>query len=97
MKADLSHANLSGASFIKADLSHANLCHTNLCGANLKIANLCDTKFLKADLCGAIFWDKELSWEAKNITPEQIKKAKNWEKGIYSPEFRKKLGLPPEE
>ena len=42
-------------------------------------------------------WNENNGEEAKNIFPQQIKKAKNWEKGIYSPEFRKKLGLPPQE
>ncbi|MEO1183197.1 MAG: pentapeptide repeat-containing protein, partial [Cyanobacteria bacterium J06636_27] len=50
-----------------------------------------------ADLSGAKFWDKESGRKTKNITPEQIKQAKNWEKVVYSPKFRKKLGLPPSE
>ncbi|MFM6219918.1 MAG: hypothetical protein ACKPDM_06040 [Dolichospermum sp.] len=33
---------------------------------------------------------------AKNLTPEQVKSAKNWEKACYDPELRIKLGLPPE-
>ncbi|MFM9157949.1 MAG: hypothetical protein ACKOPK_08510, partial [Dolichospermum sp.] len=34
--------------------------------------------------------------EAKNLTPEQVKSAKNWEKACYDPELRRKLNLPPE-
>ncbi|MFM5999270.1 MAG: hypothetical protein ACKPE1_18835 [Dolichospermum sp.] len=33
---------------------------------------------------------------AKNLTPEQVKSAKNWEKACYDPELRRKLNLPPE-
>jgi uncharacterized protein YjbI with pentapeptide repeats len=29
----------------------------------------------------------------ENLTPEQVKAAKNWEKAYYSDEFKKKLGL----
>ncbi len=83
--ANLRNANLWGANLENANLGNANLIHTNLRYAYLKDTNLKNTKF----------WDKN-SGETKNITPEQIKTAKNWDKAIYSPEFRKKLGLPPE-
>lgn len=91
--ANLSRANLSRA-YLSAVLSRANLNDANLNGARLVGANLIDTNFSGANLTGTIFWNKK--YEAMNITPEQIKKAKNWEKAIYSPEFRKELGLPPE-
>ena len=94
-KSNFSYADLRNAKFIGAILAEANLSDANLTGAILAEANLSD-----ANLTGAIFWDKqfgELDKEAKNITPSQIKQAKNWEKAIYSPQFRKKLGLPPEE
>ncbi len=105
IRADLRNANLINADLIDtdfidadlsdADLSDADLFIANLTGAYLVGANLASANLIGANLSGAIFWDKT-SGEAKNITPEQIKEAKNWEKGIYSPEFRKKLGLPPE-
>ncbi len=74
-----------------AYLRWAYLREAKLVGADLSGADLRD-----ADLNGTIFWSTK-RWlnedEAKNITPEQIKRAKNWEKGIYSPAFRQKLGL----
>ena len=83
-KANLSRQNLSGADLSSTNLSNANLSNANLSGTNLKDADLKD-----ADLSGAKFYKKPS--EAKNITPEQIQKAKNCEKAIYSPEFRKEL------
>ncbi|WP_292732583.1 pentapeptide repeat-containing protein [Nostoc sp. JL31] len=53
--------------------------------ANLRYANLSS-----ADLSGA-----NLSY-AKNLTPEQVKSAENWDKAKYDKDFRAKLGLPPE-
>ncbi|MEO0837447.1 MAG: pentapeptide repeat-containing protein [Cyanobacteria bacterium J06643_5] len=106
--ANLSNANLSGAKLSGAKLSGAKLSGANLSGANISGANLMRADFNGADLSdadlsfanlnGVIFWDKKFSWkEAKNITTAQIKRAKNWEKAIYSPKFRKELGLPPHE
>ncbi|MEB3182155.1 MAG: caspase family protein [Nostocaceae cyanobacterium] len=53
-------------------------------------ARLSSAKFIGADLSGTDF-----SY-AKDLTPEQVKSAKNWEKAIYDEDFRKKLGLPPQ-
>ncbi|WP_442941780.1 pentapeptide repeat-containing protein [Nostoc sp.] len=53
---------------------------TNFKGANLSDADLSDTYFIGV----------------KNLTPEQVKSAKNWDKAIYTEDFRAKLGLPPE-
>ena len=104
-EANLSKANLTNTNVIKsnltdADLTDADLTDTNLSGTNLTNAsligsNLKNAELKNADLNGAWFWDKESGKEAKNITLSQIKQAKNWEKAIYSPEFRKELGLPP--
>ena len=80
---------------LDASLKRVNLAGTNLGGANLGGANLKGANLQDADLSGAKFWNKELGEEAKDIPPSQIKQAKNWEKAVYSPEFRKKLGLPP--
>ncbi len=93
INADLSDANLRGADLINADLSDANLRGADLINADLSDANLSSTQLEYADLNGTKFWDKKFG-EAKNITPRQIKKAKNWEKATYSPRLRKKLGLP---
>jgi hypothetical protein len=62
-----------------ADLKGAYLERANLNGAKLNSANL-----ERADLEGA-----------KNLTPDQVKKAKNWLLANYSEEFRADLGLPP--
>nr|WP_322682783.1 pentapeptide repeat-containing protein [Nostoc sp. DedQUE07]MDZ8128091.1 pentapeptide repeat-containing protein [Nostoc sp. DedQUE07] len=83
--ANLSGANLSGANLIVANLSGANLSDANLRGADLRGADLSG-----ADLSGA-----DLSY-AKNLTSEQVKAAKNWDKAKYDKDFRAKLGLPPE-
>lgn len=77
---------------IETDLSDANLKGAYLDGADLEGANL-----EGADLSNAIFWVKKSGRKANNITPDQIKEAKNWEKATYSPEFREELGLPPSE
>ncbi|MEO0932288.1 MAG: pentapeptide repeat-containing protein [Cyanobacteria bacterium J06641_2] len=94
---NLRSANLRSANLIRANLYGAGLSRANLSRANFSRANFSRANLSGADLSGAIFWNKKNGWEAKNISPEQIKQAKNWEKAIYSPEFRKKLGLPPEQ
>ncbi|MEL6461720.1 MAG: pentapeptide repeat-containing protein [Cyanobacteria bacterium J06621_15] len=85
--ADLSQTNLDGARFVGANLENSNLSNTSLLRANLSGANL-----INADLNNAKFWNLELGG-LQNITPYQIQQAKNWDKAIYSPEFREKLGL----
>ncbi|MEM7556178.1 MAG: pentapeptide repeat-containing protein [Cyanobacteria bacterium P01_A01_bin.84] len=94
--ADLSAADLSGAYLSGAYLSGATLSGADLSGADLSGATLSRVKLIDANLNCAIFWDKKSGKQTQNITPEQIKQAKNWKKAIYSPEFRKELGLPPE-
>ena len=86
--AKLIHTDLSGAKLIHANLSGVDLRSANLSGVDLRSANLSGAKLGNADLSNAILWDKKLG-EAINLTPEQLKKAKNWEKAIYSPKFRK--------
>ena len=84
-KADLSEADLSGA-----DLYKANLYRANLGRANLYKANLYKTKLIKADLDGANLVD------SKGITVKQIQQAENWDKAIFSKDFRQELGLSPD-
>ncbi|MDZ8108497.1 MAG: pentapeptide repeat-containing protein [Nostoc sp. DedQUE12a] len=106
--ADLGFAKLSGAGLINANLSGANLKYANLSGADLSNANLSGANLHNANLNGVDlayqyglsdlgneFGVANLSG-AKNLTPEQVKSAKNWEKAIYDKEFRAKFGLPPE-
>ncbi len=82
---NLQHASLQEANFQKAKLKGANLLYANFQRANLNLAELDE-----ANLQGAILRG------AKNLTPEQVKKANNWESAHYDPEFRATLGLPPE-
>ncbi|MCC5630419.1 pentapeptide repeat-containing protein [Nostoc sphaeroides CHAB 2801] len=82
--------SLSGINVEKTNLSGAYLS-----GANLSFANLSFAYIYNANLNGASLMSSNLSG-AKNLTPEQVKSAKNWEQAIYDKEFRTKLGLPPE-
>jgi uncharacterized protein YjbI with pentapeptide repeats len=102
--ANLQKAYLEQAKFQKAHLYKANLKESKIKGANFQGADLEDTKFKDAIMCGDVF-DQATSYEkyicanfigAKNLTPEQVKSAKNWEKACYDPELRIKLNLPPE-
>ena len=81
-EADLSRADFSNANFFEADLSRANLHGTNFNGSNLNSANL-----NSADLSGANLTS------VRGLTPEQVKKAVNWEKAYYDRHFRQQLGL----
>jgi uncharacterized protein YjbI with pentapeptide repeats len=98
--ADLIGANLTRANLFGANLSGAFIDDANLIGADLENANLSDANLSGANLIGADLRDADLSSadlrDAENIAPEQIKKAGNWDKAYYTPEFRKQLGLPPE-
>ena len=82
--ANLSDANLSHANLSRADLNSANLSGANLSGANLRYADLRGANLNSADLRGT-----------KNLTLQQVKSARNWEKAKYDEDFRSKLGLPP--
>lgn len=95
IKSDLTAANL-----INADLTAANLSAANLIGANLINANLSKATFIGTYL-GCITNDKNKTYctnlkGVKNITPEEIKKVNNWQFACYDPDFRIKLGLPPQ-
>lgn len=101
--ADLSTANLSTANLTGANLNSAILTLANLNGTNLRTANLTGAYLIyailsDADLAVANLSSANLSSAnligAKNLTPEQVKSAKNWEEAYYDDEFRAKLGLP---
>ncbi len=99
--ADLSSANLSSAKLAhadlrRADLSGANLSSAKLAYADLSRASLTEANLSGANLSGADFRSGLFGRPLKGLAPEQIKKAKNWEKAKYDPEFRQQLGLPPE-
>ncbi|BDA71794.1 hypothetical protein CAL7716_059600 [Calothrix sp. PCC 7716] len=97
--ANLYAANLTGANLTGADLESANLTGASLSGANLSGAHLESTDFKDAEFGCENFFKEKIGCtnlkNAKNLTPEQVKQAKNWEKAEYDPELRKKLGLPP--
>jgi uncharacterized protein YjbI with pentapeptide repeats len=86
--ADLSRVNLSdvklrGADFRGADLSGAYLRGADFRGADFRGADLSGAYLNSADLSGA-----DLSY-ANGIDSEQVKRARNWQKALYSLEFRK--------
>jgi uncharacterized protein YjbI with pentapeptide repeats len=97
VSADLRGADLRGADLRRADLSYANLKGANLKGANLKSAHLVSADLSSADLSSAYLGSADLSSadlssadlsstdlsDAKNLTPEQVKSAKNWDKADY--------------
>ncbi|MDY6899486.1 MAG: pentapeptide repeat-containing protein [Cyanobacteriota bacterium] len=95
---NLKYANIFGAYLVGANLQNANLESTNLIGTNLQNANLKDANFKDAEFgCIKDSHVRNLCTDlrnAKGLTPEQVKQAKNWQSGIYSPGFRAKLGLP---
>jgi uncharacterized protein YjbI with pentapeptide repeats len=104
--AALSHANLSSAHLIDANLSSTSLIAANFSSAHLidtslSRAYLSEANLSSADLEGANLEGADLRYAylkgAKNITPDQIKQAKDWEKAYYDADFREKLGRPPEE
>lgn len=102
--ANLQKAYLEKAKLNNASLYLANLEKAQIPGANFQGADLKDTKFKDAIICDDIFDDSTSDKKticanfirAKNLTPEQVKSAKNWEKACYDPELRIKLGLPPD-
>jgi uncharacterized protein YjbI with pentapeptide repeats len=93
--ANLSSANLSGANLSSATLSGADLSSATLSGATLSGANLSNADLTDADLSSANLSNASLIG-VKNLIPEQVKSAINWDKAIYDEHFRAKLGLPPE-
>ncbi|BAY27644.1 pentapeptide repeat-containing protein [Calothrix sp. NIES-2100] len=97
---NLSDANLSRAYLNYADLRGAKFIGAKLISADLSNATLLLALFIGADLRDANLTNADLSYTnlryAKNLTPEQVKSAKNWDKAIYDKDFRAKLGLPPE-
>jgi uncharacterized protein YjbI with pentapeptide repeats len=75
--------NLKGAD-LRLNLEGADLRGTDLRGADFKGANLKQADLENADLSNA-----------KNLTSEQVKKAKNWKKAKYDAELLKQLGISP--
>ena len=96
-QADLIGANLRGAYLSEAYLSEAYLIGAYLIGAylygaNLSEANLSEVYLSEVYLRQANLYGAYL-YGAKEMLPEQIKHAKNWEQATYSGDFKAKLGL----
>jgi BTB/POZ domain-containing protein KCTD9 len=96
-KAKLNNANFNNANLNKANLNNANLNNANLINVKLNNANLIYADLRGADLKGADFKNADIGaaklYGVKNINPEQIKKANNWEDACYAPELRKQLKI----
>ena len=60
--------------------------------ANLRDAKFADVDFSRVKLNGADIKNTDFS-NAKNLTVDQIKSAKNWESAIYDEKFRSELDL----
>ena len=84
-QADLQGISLVNAQLQKSDLTGSNLKNANLKFANLKSANLTDAILTNADIEGA-----DLG-AVQGLKPEQVKKAKNWQKAKFSADFSQKL------
>ena len=106
---DLSNADLRGAEFHRAnlvlthlgeaDLTEADFRGANLCDANLSEANLSKANFSDAVLVGALFQGADLNKakleeNVKDLSPFQIKTARNWENAFLSKSILEGLGLP---
>jgi uncharacterized protein YjbI with pentapeptide repeats/energy-coupling factor transporter ATP-binding protein EcfA2 len=106
--ANLSGANLSDANLKKAIYSKETKLPKNfdptkeqmlliVPGVNLSGADLSSINFLAVDFQGINLTNANLEGldlrYVSNLTPEQVKAAKNWKKAEYSDEFKEKLGL----
>ncbi|MGF1479993.1 MAG: pentapeptide repeat-containing protein [Cyanophyceae cyanobacterium] len=107
VRANLSNADLSNARLVDVNFSHAKLIDADLVSAEMIGANLSDAHLVGTNLSKAYLGDADLSnarlddanlsqtklFGARNLTPEQVKAAKSWQKAIYDEGFRQKLGL----
>ncbi len=100
MSADFTKADLRGAKFDKANLHCAIFQGAIFNSIPTEDPNLPDgvlpTSFVGADLTGADFRNLAVpasTDKVRGLSVEQIKKANNWQKALYSPELIKELGL----
>ncbi len=103
---NLEGADLRGANLEKADLAGANLQAAALRGVNLQKAVLFGANLQAANLGWANLQAANLGWAnlqaaylggAEGLTASQVMAAYNWELAIYSDDFLKELGLPPDQ
>lgn len=79
-KTELKGANLAGANLTMADLTGATLIETNLAWADLAEVNFTEAKLERANLAGA-----------KNLTVDQLSKAKTLYQAELDPELEEEL------
>ena len=88
---DISNAHLSNTDFSRAELSKTNFSNSNLSGCIFDHANLSHSSFVFSDLKDSSFEKCDLSGadlsEAKNLTQEQISKAKIGEDTMLPPDI----------
>lgn len=82
---DLRGADLRGANLSYADLEISNFYYANLSNADLSYTNLRESDLRGANLRGSNLTD------IKQLQPETIKKACNWEQAKMSKELRKQI------
>lgn len=103
----LDEADLRGANLVSANLSLSSLRLANAGGANMSSANLSGASMGGADLSGAQLWhsrltytslarfqDSEGVWMGKQIDPERVTQADNWDQAFYDQEILGALCLP---
>ncbi|WP_416672605.1 pentapeptide repeat-containing protein [Egbenema bharatensis] len=82
------NSDLRGSFFVDTDLQYANF----------QAANLREVVFIETNLSQALLYNADLYRTdfrlAEGLTPEQVKKAKNWDKALYAPDFSNELGIP---
>lgn len=83
---DLQGANLNHVDFYRTNFDHANLEDANLEGANLYRTNLGNANLKNTNLVGANL-SSAILVDTKNLTPNQIKSACNWEQAFYKGQF----------
>jgi uncharacterized protein YjbI with pentapeptide repeats len=98
IKSNFSDARMGEANLTKAQLSHSNMRGANLVDANIDEADLTCADLREVNLSGATLNNTIVSGAnfstAIELNIDQIKKAKDYEKAIYSSEFRAKLSTP---
>lgn len=97
--ADLHGANLVLAHFIGARAAGADFSGANLLDANLSDADLREADFSGACLGGALFQGADLTLaklekDVKELSPFQIKTARNWQSAYLGEKILEGLGLP---
>ena len=98
-KSHFGQANFFGANLMRANFYHSDLSEANLKQANLSETNLTQAKLINADVTNCCFRDTDLSnanlSNAKGLTIEQVKSARNWQTATYDERLRVQLGLTP--